>query len=498
MNLTEILTRCEAHFTEKPICHFKGQSVPYGAFADQVKRLTTSLIALGARKGERIVLLSSNRPEWLVSFFAIVATGATAVPVNPGLAAPEVCVIVNHCEPAIVIVEAELEALLDGATATPRRCILGAPGKSQWHELATRASPAAAFVEMDPADPALIFYTSGTTGTPKGVVLSHGAELFTAEMFSRHLCITPKDVSLITGSLAFIYHLVLHSLTALNHGATLVLLERFHPELACRAIERHRVSIMMAVPTAYVMMMNWMEGRRCDLSSMRFAITGGANFPAALAKRVRESLGFPVFDLWGLTECTPATAYDPSRDREGRPDSCGRPLPGFSLRIVDDNLRDLPPEEVGEILLTSPAIMDGYYKNPQATAETIVDGWVRSGDLGKLDADGFLYIVGRKKDMIIRGGANIYPVDIEEVLYKHPAVGECAVIGVPDNTFNELIKAFVLPKEGVHVTADDISAHCRRNLAEYKVPAIIEFVRTLPKGPTGKILRRKLRETPEV
>ena len=492
MNLADVLTRSAPYFSDKPVCIFNNSEIAYAPFAEQVQRLAAGLVEMGARKGSCIALLMPNRPEWLASFLAIVATGAVAVPINPGLAPPEVRAIVNHCEPVIAIVQADFAGLLDGAEVSPALCIIADDG-SPWHRLVAGAKPLSRFVQMAGEDPALIFYTSGTTGSPKGVVLSHGAEQFSIDMFSSHLRITPNDISLITGSLAFIYHVVLNALTSISHGATIILLERFHPELACRAIEQHRVTLMMAVPTAYVMMASWRDGKACDLSSMRFAITGGANFPAALASRLKAELGFPMFDLWGMTECTPATAHDPARDREGRPDSCGRPLPGFSIRVVDDGLNDLAMGEVGEILLTSPSMLTCYYKNPQATADTIIDGWVRSGDLGKLDADGFLYIIGRKKDMIVRGGANIYPVDVEEVLYKHDAIRECAVVGVPDSTYGELVKAFVVLKEGYSVKASDLIEYCRRNIAEYKSPSAVEFVAALPKGPTGKILRRNLR-----
>jgi long-chain acyl-CoA synthetase len=492
MNFADVLTRSSTSYSNKPICVFNEDEVPYDVFVNQVSRLTTALLEMGAKKDARVGLLMSNRPEWLVSFLAIIATGAVAVPINPGLAGPEVCAIVDHCGPVVVIVQSDYVGLLNGASVPPVLCIYDG-NDSHWHQLVAGALPVANFARMDAGDPALIFYTSGTTGRPKGVVLSHGAELFAVEMFSQHLGITPKDTSLITGSLAFIYHVVINAMTAINNGATIVLLDRFHPQLACLAVERRRVTLMMAVPTAYVMMLNWSEGKGCDLSSMRFAITGGANFPAALSQRISAGLGFPVFDLWGMTECTPATAYDPARDRDGRPDSCGRPLPGFTIRIVDERMQDLPANEVGEILLTSPAVMTCYYKNPEATGETVVNGWVCSGDLGKLDTDGFLYIIGRKKDMIVRGGANIYPVDVEEVLYKCDAVGECAVIGVPDSTYGELVKAFVVLKEGLAASESEIIEHCRRNIAQYKSPSMVEFVASLPKGPTGKILRRSLR-----
>ncbi len=207
----------------------------------------------------------------------------------------------------------------------------------------------------------------------------------------------------------------------------------------------------------------------------------GLQFPPARACRTRwcrrgeERLGFEIFDLWGMTECTPVTGYDPRRDKSGFPDSCGRALPRCAFRIVDDDLKELPVDTVGEIMLTGPMVMSGYYKNPGITAETLIDGWIRSGDLGKTDADGYLFIVGRKKDLIIRGGANVYPVDIEEVLYTHADVAECAVIGKPDQVFGELVKAYVV-KNAPQVTVQQLIAHCRTMLADYKVPAEIEFI----------------------
>jgi long-chain acyl-CoA synthetase len=213
-----------------------------------------------------------------------------------------------------------------------------------------------------------------------------------------------------------------------------------------------------------------------------------------VATRFKQRFGPPVYDLWGQTEGTPITSYDPSRDAEGRPESCGRALPGCRVRVIDDAGNDLPADAVGEVLLAGPNIFLGYDKNPVATAETLQDGWVHTGDLGKLDNQGFLYIVGRKRDLVIRGGSNIYPAEVEEAIYSHPAVAECAVIGISDEIYGEAVKAFVVTAAGQAVSKDELLGHCRQRIAEYKVPSTVEFIESLPKGPTGKILKRELRD----
>ncbi|MCA8057379.1 class I adenylate-forming enzyme family protein [Burkholderia cepacia] len=491
-NLADILVQCAPHFADHPVLVFKDEPVAFHGFTEQVARLATGLIDKGVVPGTRVVLLAYNRPEWLVSFFAILQAGGTVVPVNPGLAAREVQGIVEHCEPVLAIVQEELTSLLGAAPV--QSCVLGGDG-SRWHQLVQLSEPLSQRADTDPDQTALIFYTSGTTGKPKGVMLSHRAMLFDVTMFSGHLRIGPNDRSLVVGSMAFMLHLILNALSNITAGSTVVLLDRFHPAVALKTAEKYRITLLMAVPTVYVMMMNWLDQGEdsVDLSSVRWALTSGAAFPSALYDRACERFGFPVFDLWGMTECAPVTAYDVSIDRTARRDSCGRVLPGCGIRVVDTEFRDLPPGEVGEVLLRSPAMMSGYFRNAPATEETIVDGWVYSGDLGRIDADGFLYIIGRRKDMIIRGGSNIYPAEIEDVMYLHNAVGECAAVGVPDSTFGETVMAFVVVKEGHILSQEEVISHCKLHLAEYKVPARVELVETLPKGPTGKILRRELR-----
>jgi long-chain acyl-CoA synthetase len=338
----------------------------------------------------------------------------------------------------------------------------------------------------------VMFYTSGTTGRPKGVLLSHGAEIFTARMVADHFQLRPTDVSLIASPLSFIYPLAIDALASLTAGATIILLERFHPEHVLRAIERTRATIFMGVPTMYTMMLEWADGRDIDIASLRFCISAGQYLTWSVANRFKARFGVAIYDLWGQTEGTPITSYCPSLEPEGRPGSCGRALPGCGVRIIDTDGRDVGAEIVGEVLLTGPNQMLCYYRNPAATAATVRDGWIHTGDLGRLDADGYLYLVGRQRDLIIRGGANIYPSEVEEAVYGHAAVLECAVIGVPDERYGERVKAFVVVRAGMALAETDLLAHCRRRLADYKLPAVVAFVDDLPKGPTGKILKRVL------
>jgi long-chain acyl-CoA synthetase len=494
MNIAQIFWNSRLSFADKPILIVDDKDVGFDDLADRVRRLTGVLRSRGIGTGDRVILAMNNCTEWLASFLAVLGSGAICVPTNPGLRPPEMCNIANHCEPRLAILDAELVGHFEQAKVPFDSIVRGGGGASDWQTVIAAVSPDAFVAEAKDGDPALIFYTSGTTGVPKGVLLSHGAEIFAARMVAKHVAITPSDRSIVMGSLAFIYPLIINALASISGGASVVLQHRFHPQLVADAVCKHRVTIMMGVPTMYVMLMNYAgTNKDCDFSSIRLAFSGGASLPDALVKRGKANLGFNIFDLWGMTECTPVTTFDPKREKAGQPDSCGRALPGCAFKIVDDDLKECSVGTIGEIMLTGPLAMTGYYKNPAATEETLIDGWVRSGDLGMTDKDGFLYIVGRKKDLIIRGGANVYPVDVEEALYTHTGVAECAVIGKPDDVFGEQVKAYVVRKTN-SISVSELIEHCRSKLADYKIPSEIEFIDELPKGPTGKILRRELRE----
>lgn len=490
MNIAAILRDTAPNYQSKPIFRFRGEDISYADVTERAARLAGHLRATGIKPGDRVMIIALNKPEWMITLFAVLATGAMVVPVNPALTGPEVAYMIGSAAPRLVVIDEDLTGLLpDG----DREVLTFGSAGGSWHAAVAGGIDDREIVPRAESDPALMFYTSGTTGRPKGAVLSHGAETFTAQIVAGHYRLGPGDITVIPNSLSFIYPLVINALAAIFAGATVVLQERFHPEMCLRGIEAEKATIFMGVPTMFGMMLDWAQQQSVDASSLRFCISAGQNLAWSVASRFRERFGVSIFDLWGQTEGTPITGFDPAIEAEGRPESCGRALPGCSVRVIDDLGNDVVPDTIGEVLLTGPNIFIGYDQNPSATAETLRDGWVHTGDLGRLDADGCLYIVGRKRDMIIRGGANIYPAEVEEAIYAHPAVVECAVIGVADPLYGETVKAVVVVGDTMQLSEQELIVHCRARLATYKVPGLVSFVSTLPKGPTGKILKRELR-----
>ncbi|WP_424629745.1 class I adenylate-forming enzyme family protein [Bradyrhizobium sp. SYSU BS000235] len=489
MSLTDLLTKTAKREADKPCVISRGQQYSYSTIDLYARRIAASLIRRGVRPGDRVVLLASNRAEWIAAFFGIVGSGAVLVPINTALTTSEISFIIADSEAAVIIVD---EALLDRvAGASLESVLLLKEFGDSYSE-----SPLADWIVRADSDASTIFYTSGTTGRPKGAVLSHAANLATVVRVRDVFAFKENDRIFIAGSLSFIYNSVINACSAISVGATIILHERFHPGEALDAIAKERVTVLMSVPTAYVMMTEWASQHTIDTSSVRIAVASGSSLAPTVITRARERLGIELFEAWGMTEGTPITGYDAREFKHGVPESAGKALPGCSVRIVGDDGLDVAPNDVGELVFRSQSNMTGYFRREKETAETIRDGWIYSGDLARRDVNDFIFIVGRKKDMIIRGGANIYPAELEDVILGLSEVAECAVVGIPDERYGETVKAVIVLSPDHKLTEDKIIAFCEAKLAKYKVPSVVEFREALPKGPTGKILKRLLVESP--
>lgn len=494
MNVANALQQSAASYVSKPLLYFRDKPLAFLEFELQARKAKAILKRAGAAPGDRVAILANNKPEWLACYFAILATGAVIVPINPALTQSEVAYIINDSAPIVVFVDIDLANALSTSVHKPTIVTLPSyDGRSSDWDLFDSPLPAQLeCVDLDEEAPSIIYYTSGTTGRPKGAIIPHRSTLSTMTGTANWLRLSEKDVVVITGSFAFILHSTFAASSHMLVGATVILRERFHPKDALDAIERYRATVLMWVPTMYIIASEYAEANGTDLSSLRVCISGGAPLPWAVAERFHKVSGAHVLSGWGMSEGTPITGFDPSE--LGRPESIGKQLAECTVRVLDDAGREVPNREVGELVYLSPRNMTGYLKRPTETAETLRNGWIHSGDLGWRDEDGFFYIAGRKKDMIIRGGAKIYPAEVEEVVTSNADVSESAVIGAPDDRYGERIVAFVTPREGRVPTAESLRLHCEGALAGYKIPQEFVVVQEFPRGPTGKILKRILRD----
>ena len=461
-------------------------------------RVAHALVRLGVQPGDRVVVMLPNCPQVMQSYGGILRVGAVIVPVIFLLGETEVAHIVADSEAKVVITSSDMMGKIEkqiGVLPNLRHVLLvDGGGQGGWRSFEEETSGESDRFEVVPRgdeDLAVILYTSGTTGTPKGVALSHAnlesnarasASLFELDRERWSVGVLPLSHS--------------YGLTVMNAGHILgtrsALLRWFNPEEVLKAIQEFRAEAMSGVPTMFVYLLNYPGASAYDTSTMRAWGSGAAPLPVELVEPFEGRFGGKLLEGYGLTEASPVvSAHRLSGVR--KLGSVGPPIPGVTVSIRDDDDRALPTDEVGEVCVQGPNVMLGYYRNPEETAKTIRGGWLRTGDMGRLDADNYLYIVERKKDLIIRGGFNIYPRDVEEALYAFPAVAEAAVIGLPDTLMGEEVVAFVVLKPGQAATADEVAGFCQTRLAKYKCPKEIRFVDTLPKSPVGKILRKELR-----
>ncbi len=453
--------------------------------------MAAGLARLGLRAGERVCLHLGNRPEFVLAYYGCQKLGATPVALNVTYARDELAYIVRDSEAAAILSGPPFAAQLPASAETPSvRARVGTrePGTVPFEALVTDAPLQSRDRERE--DVAAILYTSATTGRPKGVMLTHANVVSNAYATAHHLRMTPADRGLCALPLfhCFGQNFIMNALVAA--GGTLVLQERFVPAEFLAAIARHQVSILYAVPTMYIVLLSAGLATH-DLSSIRLAFSAAAMLPADVEQRWTAATGLPISQGYGLTECSPFATYNHEHDH--RPGSVGTPIENVEVRVVDEHDQELPDGTLGEIVIRGPNVMRGYLGKPEETAEILRGGWLHSGDIGYRDGDGYFHVVDRVKDMINVAGFKVFPREIEEILFEHPAVAEVAVLGRPDPVKGEVVRACVVLRPGESATTDELLERCRGRVASYKVPVVVGFLSTLPKSPTGKILKKNLR-----
>jgi long-chain acyl-CoA synthetase len=527
-NLRELLEQRAGAFPDKPFLFSQadGRSFAYAEFNLAVDRTALLLGALEVEKGDVVSLLMPNSAEYIIAYFACWKLGALAGPVNSLLKEHETAFVINNSEAKAVLVGSEFldriesirgdlphlksvitfddeqEATAEVAASLQKPDPGSPAGQPRWggggeggqsSEQALADARASDTNDINPDDDAIIIYTSGTTGKPKGCLLTHGNVIANARQISEWLSFTPNDRLLTVMPLFHMNAVSVTTLSVLYAGGSTVISPKFSAKRFWQIISDYEITSFGSVATMLSMLLSTYpdgvpEGLRTD--QLRFAMCGSAPVPAEVMKKFEETFKCPVIEGYGLSESTCRSTFNPPDERR-RAGSCGLPI-GNEMKVFDDNDNEVADGELGEIVLRGENILKGYFKNREATEIAFRSGWFHTGDIGYRDKDGYFFIVDRKSDMIIRGGENIYPREIDEVLYQHPAVAAAATIGVSDPLYGEEVAAFVVLKDGLETSAEELIAYCQTELADYKCPKTIRIVSEIPKGPTGKLLKREL------
>ncbi len=501
MTLLDLFAQSVGRVPERPALLFRDRSLTYRALEAGARTVAKLLLRAGVRPGERVLLTLPNLPEFGLGYLGILMAGATAVPLNPLLKSDEVRYILEDSgATAMVCLRAGQPVLETARLALARPVpILVMDGPVEAAGDCSLLDPPVDLPPLPPppADPegvAVCLYTSGTTGRPKGALLTHRNVIANLESFRQVLRLGEEDVFLAVLPLFHAYGGTVLFWEPLSLGASIVVEPRFAPEAVLHAIVRHRVTLFAGVPSMYAVLAETPRPAG-DFSALRLCISGGAPLPAEALRAFEEAHGVPIYEGYGPTECAPVLTVNPPFGKR-KIGSVGPPIPRVELRVVDERGGTLPPGEVGEIVARGPNVMRGYLNRPEETAAVLRDGWYHTGDLGRVDEDGYYYIVDRKRDLILVGGLNVYPREVELVLCAHPAVADAAVIGTPDPVRGESPKALVILRDGQSVSAPDLLHWCRQRLANYKVPRSVVMVSDLPKTVTGKVLKGELRSRP--
>lgn len=494
-NIRELLDQRVRAAPGKPFLFSEpdGRHFTYAEFDRAVNRAACMLASYGVAKGDVVSLLMPNCAEYIIVYFACWKLGAVAGPVNSLLKEHETAFVMNNSEAKAMLVHSEfLERIESIRNDLPylKSVITFDDEAKATREFKDAEAPV---VELRKDDDAIIIYTSGTTGKPKGCLLTHGNLIANARQISEWLSFSESDRLLTIMPLFHMNAVSVTTMSALYAGGSTVISPKFSAKRFWNTISDYGITSFGSVATMLSMLLNtYPEGVPEGLQSeqLRFAMCGSAPVPAEVMKKFEETFNCPVIEGYGLSESTCRSTFNPPDERR-RAGSCGLAI-GNEMRVLDENDREVADGELGEIVLRGENILKGYYKNPEATAIAFRNGWFHTGDVGYRDKDGYFFIVDRKSDMIIRGGENIYPREIDEVLYQHPAVAAAATIGIPDPLYGEEVAAFVVLKDGLKVSEEELISYCTERLADYKCPKSIRIVRDIPKGPTGKLLKREL------
>jgi long-chain acyl-CoA synthetase len=491
-NLSSILERSAARQPGHTAIRLDDLSISYGQLSSAASQLANLLTSAGVSRGDRVGLMMPNIPAFPVAFYGALMAGAVVVPMNPLLKSREVAYYLGDSGARLLFAWRDFAGDAAKGAAETGAEIIQVDDADLSSALAGHSSETAP-ASADDTDDAVILYTSGTTGQPKGAQLTHGGLMRNARLTAETLLQNhAEDVMMGCLPLFHVFGLTCGLNATVLAGGTLTLLPRFAPGTALDIIARDKVTIFEGVPTMYAGMLHHPAADSADTTSLRLCVSGGAAMPVEILRGFEQKFGCMILEGYGLSETSPVASFN-HPDKPRKAGSIGTPVEGVEMRLVTDSGEPSPPGEVGEIAIRGHNVMKGYWRKPEATAEAIPDGWFRTGDLATVDEDGYYYIVDRKKEMIIRGGYNVYPREIEEALHEHPAVAEVAVIGMPHAELGEEVGAAVALKPGAGATPAELQQFVKERVAAYKYPRHVWLVDSLPKGPTGKILRREVR-----
>lgn len=501
MNVGYFLSKTAGKYPGKIAFIFEGQRETYAEFINRANRVANGLVGWGLKKGEKVATLFFNCPAMCESYFGIIKAGGVMVPLNARLSWRELAALADHSDARFLIFDEEFRETVGSMRpnlSKVEKYILVGHGLPErvfsYEKFLESSSPEEPKVEISEDDDLMIVYTAGTTGAPKGVLVTHRNYIWSALNGATDMSLGHEDINLVvfpifhTGGLASFFMRVLM-------GCTFVLMKKMDVREMLKTIEREKVTSMAMVPTVLISLLQLPDLKSYDTSSVKMYTSSAAVFPVKVKNQFHQV--FPnaaLYEVYGLSEgCGTGTVLLP-QDAYRKIACVGKAFTHHEVKVVDEKRKEVVPGEVGEIVLRGPLVMKGYYKDPQATAETIPDGWLHTGDMARVDEEGYIYIVDRRKDIIVSGGINIYPREIEEVLYTHPKIAEAAVIGVPDEKWGETLKALIVPKERQALAEEEVIAFCKESLASYKKPTSVEFLPSLPKNAAGKVLKTELRK----